>query len=182
MRLIGERRLWATLISSSIPFLFPGTIKPQLYNAATFFSTRNSSWIFHGLFRLSLALNIAPPPTHDKGPRSPTRIQIFKMISKKYPPAGPCMVCKLLVGWPREHKDRVGEGRALYNLGNVYHAKGKVVLLCFFYLYLYLYFYVLYLYYFYLCLMYLYLLYFLLLYLWYFLFLYLWYFLFLYLL
>ena len=27
--------------------------------------------------------------------------------------------------YSREHKDRVGEGRALYNLGNVYHAKGK---------------------------------------------------------
>ena len=29
----------------------------------------------------------------------------------------------------REHKDRVGEGRALYNLGNVFHAKGKENLL-----------------------------------------------------
>ena len=26
----------------------------------------------------------------------------------------------------REHKDRVGEGRALYNLGNVFHAKGGI--------------------------------------------------------
>ncbi len=30
----------------------------------------------------------------------------------------------LFVKLCREHKDRVGEGRALYNLGNVYHAKG----------------------------------------------------------
>ena len=30
----------------------------------------------------------------------------------------------MLFTWYREHKDRVGEGRALYNLGNVYHAKG----------------------------------------------------------
>ena len=29
----------------------------------------------------------------------------------------------------REHKDRVGEGRALYNLGNVFHAKGNENLL-----------------------------------------------------
>lgn len=33
--------------------------------------------------------------------------------------------CKIHLDLSKELKDQLSEGRALYNLGNVYHAKGK---------------------------------------------------------